>query len=154
MRALPGVLRMKECRDLAVQNKSPIRSSAQQWRKERRVMMKNGCMWWTCSIWNSPWEQQSWIRFPNPKSHLYGPSAGRQENWPQVSIYSFFSLFHYAFLLYRIPHTFMYVFFHMRLKEPLCHKVLCLSCYQSQFDNQLQWWTQSARSTWIFTSNS
>lgn len=32
----------------------------------------------------------------------------------------------------------------MRLKEPLCDKVLCLSCYQSQSDNQLQRWTQSA----------
>lgn len=139
-RALPGVLRMKECRDLVVQNQSPIRSLAQQWRKERRVMMKNGCMWWTRSTWNSPWEQQSRIRFPNPKSHLYGPSAGREENWPQVSIYSFFSLFH-GFLLYHIPHTLMYVFFQMRLKEPLCDKVMRLSCYQSQFDNQLQWWT-------------
>lgn len=33
---------MKESRNLAGQNQNPVRSSVQQWRKERRVMMKNG----------------------------------------------------------------------------------------------------------------
>lgn len=79
-------------------NHTPIRNSAQQWRKERRVMMKNGCMWWMRSICCSPWEQQAWIRFPipNPSSR---PSAGKQENWPQISIYGFFILFLQVFFV-------------------------------------------------------
>lgn len=53
-------------------NQSPIRNSALQCSKKRRVMMKNGCMYWMNSICCFPLrqEQQAWIRFPLLKSPM------------------------------------------------------------------------------------
>lgn len=76
-------------------------NSAQQRRKERRVMMKNWCMWWMHSMNRSALrqEQQAWIRFPIPNP-ITRPSVKKQENWPQISIQNVFIHSHQAFMYY------------------------------------------------------